>query len=52
MDMSDGMDSTFEVPKSLTVVSGVFLALGAVGMLIVAGDILLRQGWKTMMWIM
>ncbi len=46
------MDSMYEVPKALTILSGIFLALGALGMVVVATDILLRRGWKTMMWIM
>jgi hypothetical protein len=46
------MDSTYEVPKALTILSGIFLALGALGMIVVASDIIMRQGWKTMMWIM
>ena len=52
MDMDGGMESMYHVPKALTTLSGIFLALGAVGMLAVAIDILLRRGWKTMMWIM
>ncbi len=50
MDMN--MNTMYEVPRALTILSGIFLALGALGMLIVTIDILLRQGWKTMMWIM
>ncbi|GAM91358.1 hypothetical protein ANO11243_094070 [Dothideomycetidae sp. 11243] len=43
---------TYHPPLSLTIVSGVFLALGATCALILAADIILRRGWKSMMWIM
>jgi len=46
------MDTAYSPPLALTVISGVFLALGAACALIVAGDILLRKGWQSMMWIM
>ncbi|KAI7280664.1 hypothetical protein KC343_g1479 [Hortaea werneckii] len=46
------MDTAYTPPLALTVISGVFLALGAACALIVAGDILLRKGWQSMMWIM
>jgi hypothetical protein len=46
------MSSTYEEPTALIAVSGVFLALGAVCALVVTGDILWRQGWKSMMLIM
>ncbi|KAI6823633.1 hypothetical protein KC367_g5667 [Hortaea werneckii] len=46
------MDTAYSPPLALTVISGVFLALGAACALIVAGDILLRRGWQSMMWIM
>ncbi|KAI9690214.1 MAG: hypothetical protein M1822_009175 [Bathelium mastoideum] len=46
------MTSDYHVPLSLTVLAGIFLALGAICMLIVAGDIIWRRGWESMMWIM
>ncbi|KAI6872399.1 hypothetical protein KC338_g2139 [Hortaea werneckii] len=46
------MDTAYSPPLALTVISGVFLALGAACALVVAGDILLRRGWQSMMWIM
>ncbi|KAI6826313.1 hypothetical protein KC332_g11893 [Hortaea werneckii] len=46
------MDTAYSPPLALTVISGVFLALGAACALIVASDILLRRGWQSMMWIM
>ena len=49
---SEDMDSGYHVPKPLTVLAGIFLALGAVAMVVVTADILWRRGWKTMMLIM
>lgn len=46
------MESDYQVPTSLTVVSGVFLAIGAVLMIVVTADIVWRRGWRTMMVIM
>ncbi|KAI6826352.1 hypothetical protein KC340_g11722 [Hortaea werneckii] len=46
------MDTAYSPPLALTAISGVFLALGAACALVVAGDILLRRGWHSMMWIM
>ena len=46
------METEYEVPKSLTILSGIFLALGALFMAVVIVDIVSRQGWKSMMLIM
>jgi len=46
------MDSSYTPPTALTVVSCIFLAIGALCLLFIAGDILLRRGWQSMMWIM
>lgn len=39
-------------PLTLTILSGIFLALGAVCFLIVLGDIVWRRGWRSMMGVM
>ena len=46
------MHSDYHVPTSLNVLAGIFLGIGALLMLVVAVDIVWRQGWKTMMLIM
>jgi hypothetical protein len=46
------VDTDYEVPEALTIIAGVFLALGALGILIVTGDIIWRRGWRSMMLIM
>ncbi|KAF2101665.1 hypothetical protein NA57DRAFT_35704 [Rhizodiscina lignyota] len=46
------MESTYKEPTALIVLSGIFLALGAVFALITIVDMIWRQGWKSMMWIM
>jgi hypothetical protein len=48
---SNAMDA-YHVPKSLNILAGIFLALGAVCGLVVLGDIIWRRGWRSMMWIM
>ena len=42
----------YHTPLALTVLSGIFLALGAVFAIVVATDILIRKGWRSMMGIM
>ena len=42
----------YHPPLVLTILSAVFLALGAICFLVVAFDILLRRGWRNMMAIM
>jgi hypothetical protein len=44
--------SSYTPPLALTIVAGVFLALGGLCGFIVLLDIVIRQGWKSMMWIM
>jgi hypothetical protein len=51
MDEMDMMPD-YEVPLALTIIAGIFLALGALGILVVTGDILWRRGWESMMLIM
>lgn len=46
------MDSGYSPPLALTILSGIFLCLGAVCAIIIAADILWRKGWQSMMWIM
>lgn len=42
----------YHTPLALSVISGIFLALGAVFAILVATDILIRKGWRSMMGIM
>jgi hypothetical protein len=42
----------YEPAKALTILSGIFLLLGGICGLIVLGDIIVRQGWKSMMGVM
>jgi hypothetical protein len=44
--------NAYHPPLALTVISGIFLAFGALCGLIVLGDIIWRRGWKSMMLIM
>lgn len=46
------MPQLYEPPQALTIISGIFLALGVLFLLLVTIDIVLRRGWKSMMWIM
>ena len=46
------MDETYHPPLALTVLSGIFLLLGAICFVIVAVDIIWRRGWQSMMLIM
>lgn len=46
------MEGTYIPPIALTVVSGVFLCLGAIAFVVVAADIIWHKGWQSMMWIM
>lgn len=51
MDSTE-MNHNYHPPLALTIISGVFLALGAVCFLVIAGDILWRRGWRSMMAVM
>ncbi|KAL9106713.1 MAG: hypothetical protein Q9227_008282 [Pyrenula ochraceoflavens] len=44
--------SEYKEPKALIVLSGIFLALGAIFLIVNVVDIIRRRGWKSMMWIM
>lgn len=46
------MASTYSPPLALTIISSIFLVLGALCFLVIVGDILWRRGWRSMMWIM
>jgi len=46
------MDDVYNPPLALTVLSGIFLLLGAIFFVIVAADIIWRRGWESMMLIM
>ena len=46
------MDATYTPPTALTILSGIFLILGAICALVIVGDIVWRRGWRNMMWIM
>ncbi|KAK5175852.1 uncharacterized protein LTR77_000992 [Saxophila tyrrhenica] len=46
------MHADYSPPLALTVISAVFLILGAICFLIIVGDIVWRRGWNSMMWIM
>ena len=46
------MDSDYVPPLSLTILGAIFLLLGALCAIVVALDILIRQGWRSMMAIM
>lgn len=43
---------TYHIPVALTVLSGIFLALGAIFAIVVAADVITRRGWRSMMGIM
>ncbi|KAL8794461.1 MAG: hypothetical protein Q9195_002934 [Heterodermia aff. obscurata] len=47
----DNME-TYQVPAALTVLAGIFLAIGAICAITVTFDILWRRGWKSMMSVM
>ena len=42
----------YQVPTALTVLAGIFLALGAICLIIPIVDMVWRKGWRSMMWIM
>ncbi|KAF2479832.1 hypothetical protein BDY17DRAFT_326841 [Neohortaea acidophila] len=46
------MNSDYHPPLALTILSGIFLILGAICFLIVTVDIIWRRGWRSMMGIM
>ncbi|KAL9072296.1 MAG: hypothetical protein Q9157_005145 [Trypethelium eluteriae] len=46
------MTDDYHPPLALTILAGIFLALGAICMLIITVDIIWRRGWRSMMWIM
>lgn len=51
-NMHDNMETDYMPPPILTISSGVSLALGAICFLLIAGDIIWRKGWKSMMGVM
>lgn len=46
------MEHTYEPPLALTIISGIFLGVGAICAVGVALDIIRRRGWQSMMGIM
>jgi hypothetical protein len=46
------MDSQYHETTALIAVSGVFLGFGALFLIVVLADIVWRNGWRSMMWIM
>lgn len=46
------MDNAYTPPLSLTIIGAISLLLGVVFAAVVAVDILLRKGWRSMMGIM
>ena len=43
---------TYHIPTALTVLSAIFLIIGAICAIVVTADILWRRGWRSMMGIM
>lgn len=48
----DTDETSYHVPEALTIIAGIFLALGALFVIITLGNIIWRKGWRSMMWIM
>ena len=46
------MDNAYVPPLSMTILGAIFLLFGALCSIIIALDILVRKGWRTMMGIM